>query len=243
VIGVNRSWPVTLEYGPVRLRPLRISDVGAWEAIQVRNREWLGPWEATSPDGSVAPTFPAVVRAFRREARAGRMIPLVVEVDHRFRGGVTVSQIAWGSARSGSVGYWIDRDVAGRGIIPLAVALVVDHCFTTVGLHRLEINIRPENAASLAVVRKLGLREEGVRRAFIHIDGAWRDHRSFAVTAEEVLPGGLVARLLAGARPIPLSGPLPDGAGGGSGVTIATAADTPGAGAGGARGDRPTVPG
>ncbi|MGF1664084.1 MAG: GNAT family N-acetyltransferase [Kineosporiaceae bacterium] len=222
-----RGWPVTLRRGDVRLRPLRVSDVGAWEALQLRNRDWLGPWEATSPDGSLAPSFPAVVRAFRREARAGRMIPLVVEVDGRFRGQVSVTQIAWGSARSGAIGYWIDREVAGQGIIPLAVAMVVDHCFETVGLHRLEVNVRPENAASLAVARKLGLREEGVRRAFIHIDGAWRDHVSFAVTAEEVLPEGLVARLLAA----------------GGQVTIATTPDTPGAGAGGAPGGRPTVPG
>jgi ribosomal-protein-alanine N-acetyltransferase len=226
VIAAVRGWPVTLQQGDVRLRPLRVSDVGAWEAVQRRNRDWLGPWEATSPDGSAAPTFPAVVRAFRREARAGRMIPLVVEVDGRFRGQVSVTQITWGSARSGAVGYWIDRDVAGRGITPLAVAMVADHCFGTVGLHRLEVNIRPENAASLAVVRKLNLREEGVRRAYIHIDGAWRDHLSFAVTAEDVLPDGLVARLLTG----------------GGRVAIGSAADTPGAGAGGAAGGRPTVP-
>lgn len=204
---MTRGWPVTLDHPPVRLRPLRVSDVSAWEEVQVRNREWLAPWEATSPDETVAPSFATVVRSFRREARAGRMLPLVVEVDGRFRGQVTVTQIAWGSARTGSVGYWIDHEVAGRGIIPLAVAMVADHCFTQVGLHRLEVNIRPENAASLAVARKLGLREEGLRRRFIHIDGAWRDHLSFAVTSEEVLPGGMVARLVSGTRPMPLDAP------------------------------------
>jgi [ribosomal protein S5]-alanine N-acetyltransferase len=77
--------------------------------------------------------------------------------------------------------------------MPTAVALVTDHCFGTVGLHRLEVNIRPENAASLRVVEKLGFREEGTREAFLHIAGAWRDHRSFALTAGEV-PEGLLAR-------------------------------------------------
>jgi ribosomal-protein-alanine N-acetyltransferase len=187
-----------LEQGAVRLRPIRVSDAAAWEEVQIRNREWLSPWEATSPEPGVAPSFATVVRSFRREARAGRMLPFVVEVDGRFRGQLTVSQIAWGSARSGSIGYWIDREVAGRGIIPLAVAMVIDHCFRTVGLHRIEINIRPENAASLAVVRKLGLRGEGLRERFIHIDGDWRDHLTFAVTADEV-PQGLLPRFLAGA--------------------------------------------
>ena len=64
-----------------------------------------------------------------------------------------------------------------------------------VRLHRVEVNIRPENAASLAVVRKLGLRDEGVRERMLHIDGAWRDHRSFAITVEELHGGRLVDRL------------------------------------------------
>ena len=65
----------------------------------------------------------------------------------------------------------------------------------TRAMHRLEINIRPENAASLAVVRKLGLREEGVLVRYLHIAGAWRDHRAFAVTQEELEPEGLLGRL------------------------------------------------
>ena len=63
------------------------------------------------------------------------------------------------------------------------------------GLHRLEINVRPENTASLRVVDKLGFRDEGVRRRFLHIAGDWRDHRTFALTAEEV-PDGLLNRWL-----------------------------------------------
>jgi ribosomal-protein-alanine N-acetyltransferase len=78
--------------------------------------------------------------------------------------------------------------------MPLAVAMTVDHCFTTAGLHRVEICIRPENTNSLRVVEKLGVREVGYAPRFLHIDGAWRDHRIFAITVEEC-PEGLVARL------------------------------------------------
>ena len=101
--------------------------------------------------------------------------------------------MTWGSLCSAHIGYWVDSRIAGRGVMPTAVALATDHAFAKVGLHRIEVNIRPENAASLRVVEKLGFRDEGVRKALLHIDGAWRDHRSFALTAEEV-PGGLLAR-------------------------------------------------
>ena len=80
------SWPVVLSEGPVRWRPLRRRDASTWRAVRAANASWLRPWEATSPDASgPAPTFPQMVRGFSREARAGRMLPFVVELDDGFR--------------------------------------------------------------------------------------------------------------------------------------------------------------
>ncbi|NIZ91093.1 GNAT family N-acetyltransferase [Kineococcus rubinsiae] len=188
------EWPVELRHGAVLLRPLRRRDATAWRAVRAANASWLRPWEATSPEASgPPPTFGQMVRSFTREARAGRMLPFVVELDGRLVGQITVSGITWGSLRSAHVGYWVDQRVAGRGTIPYALALVGDHCFRALRLHRLEVNIRPENAASLRVAEKLGLRDEGLRERFLHIDGAWRDHRTFAITSDEV-PEGLLSR-------------------------------------------------
>jgi ribosomal-protein-alanine N-acetyltransferase len=78
--------------------------------------------------------------------------------------------------------------------MPRAVAMVIDHCLGPVGLHRVEICIRPENTNSLRVVEKLGLEQVGFAPRFLHINGDWRDHRIFAVTREEV-PEGIEARL------------------------------------------------
>jgi len=190
----GRPWPVTLHEGPITLRPLRHRDARRWRAVRSANAEWLAPWEATHPDlASMAPTFGQMVRAFGREARAGRMLPFAVDLEDELVGQITVSGISWGSLRSGQIGYWVDRRVAGRGIIPSAVAVVVDHCFFSMGLHRIEVNIRPENHASLRVAQKLGFRPEGLRRRYLHIDGAWRDHSTFAMTVDDV-PGGLLAR-------------------------------------------------
>jgi [ribosomal protein S5]-alanine N-acetyltransferase len=187
------SWPVVLEDGDVRLRPLRYRDAREWRRLRGTNVAWLTPWEATSPDPDTPPpAFATMVRHLSRQARQGRTLPWAVEHEGVLAGQLTVAGIAWGSLRSATVGYWVDGRRAGRGVIPTAVALAVDHCFGT-GLHRVEINIRPENAASLRVVAKLGFRDEGVRLRYLHIDGAWRDHRTFALTAEEV-PHGLLAR-------------------------------------------------
>ena len=181
----------------VRLRPISPRDRDDWRRTRQANAAWLRRWDATPPARSQAQprSFAAMVRQMHREARAGRQLPFVVEHDRRFVGQVTVSNIVRGSAQFGSIGYWIDQAYAGRGIIPTAVALVIDHCFGPVGLHRVEVAIRPENTSSLRVVEKLGLDEVGFAPGYLHIDGDWRAHRIYAITREQV-PQGLLRRLL-----------------------------------------------
>ncbi|MEX5269200.1 GNAT family N-acetyltransferase [Kocuria sabuli] len=200
-------WPVTVSWGELRLRPLVRADRREWDLVRARNREWLDPWEATNPaPGGTAPTFGQFVRALDQQARQGTALPFVITErvpgTERFGliGQLTVSGISWGSSLSASLGYWVDREQAGRGVTPMAVAMATDYCFEGLGLHRMEINIRPENTKSLRVVEKLGFRDEGLRKDFLHIDGRWTDHRSFALTAPEA-PGGLVRRFTGSDRP------------------------------------------
>jgi [ribosomal protein S5]-alanine N-acetyltransferase len=189
---------VELVEGDVALRPIKVRDHRAWREINLRNREWLRPWEATVPPTAAyrltrRPSYRQMIRHLRSEASAGRMMPFVVMYRGRMAGQLTVAGITWGSMCSAHIGYWVDQEVAGRGVMPTAVALAVDHCFRTVGLHRIEVCIRPENGPSRRVVEKLGFREEGLRPRYLHIDGNWRDHLVFALTAEEV-PEGLLNR-------------------------------------------------
>jgi [ribosomal protein S5]-alanine N-acetyltransferase len=197
-----RGWPVTLTEPdlldlPVSLRPVRVKDAAAWRDTRVRNAAWLRPWEPTNPEtplyrSSLGP-YVSMARTMRREARQGLTVPWVVTFGGRFVGQLTVGSIVWGSARSAQVGYWIDEAYAGRGITPTALAMAMDHCFFVIGLHRVEATIRPENHASRRVAEKLGFREEGLRRRSLHIDGAWRDHLCYAMTAEDAA-GGLMPR-------------------------------------------------
>nr|WP_247826729.1 GNAT family protein [Arthrobacter antioxidans] len=192
------SWPVNLRTGSLVLRPIRHRDKAAWMALRQRNAAWLAPWEASNPDPEgFLPTYRQMVRSLTSQARAGAALPFLITEqqpgsrDARLVGQLTVSGITWGSAMTATLGYWVDAERAGRGIAPTAVALATDYCFRDLGLHRMEINIRPENRASLRVVEKLHFRDEGLRPRFLHIAGQWADHRSFALTAEDV-PRGLL---------------------------------------------------
>ena len=201
-VGRIQGWPATLNEpdlldAPVVLRPVRVSDARTWREIRVRNASWLRPWEPSNPEtpltrSSIGP-YVSMVRTMRREARQGIALPWVVSYGGQFAGQLTVGSVVWGSSRSGQIGYWIDESFAGKGIIPTALAMAVDHCFRVMGMHRLEASIRPENAASRRVVEKLGFRDEGVRVRQLHINGTWRDHICYAITAEEV-PAGMLPR-------------------------------------------------
>ncbi|MET2010126.1 GNAT family protein [Microbacterium chocolatum] len=187
-------------HGPVSIRLVKQRDARILQHELAENREWLQPWEATSPDGPVSFDMRLGVRRLLQQYRDGAGVPYVMEYAGEVAGQLNVWGIARGSLASATIGYWVSRRFAGRGITPTAVALATDACFTELRLHRMEICIRPENAASLRIVQKLGFRYEGLRRRYIHIDGDWRDHYAFALVREEV-PEGVLARWIAGRAP------------------------------------------
>ncbi|MBD8702897.1 GNAT family protein [Frigoribacterium sp. CFBP9039] len=190
----------TLAEGRIGIRPLRLRDTRDLDAALTENRAWLRQWEATNPSGFTSHDVRGSIRSLQTNARAGLGLPFAIELDGRFVGQLNVSGITYGSLGSATIGYWVTRAAAGHDATPTAVALATDYCFRVLGLHRMEVCIRPENAPSLRVVEKLGFRYEGLRRRYIHINGMWRDHFCFALVAEEV-PGGVLARWMAGEVP------------------------------------------
>ncbi|MCW2496552.1 GNAT family protein [Jatrophihabitans sp.] len=204
----HRGWPARLSSGPITLRPPRLLDAKAWSEVRLRNERWLAPWEPTSSNSwqerNSTGAWPQLNGALKRAARNGTMVPFMLLFDDEIAGQINVSNIVHGVQRSCTIGYWVDGALAGRGIVPHALALVIDHCFLEIGLHRVEIDIRPENAPSLRVVEKLGLRREGYHERYLDIDGGWRDHVAFAVTVEE-----LNGRRMALRAPVPRSGRVP----------------------------------
>ena len=165
--------------------------------MRLANEAWLTPWEPSSPvpwrDRHTPAAYRAMRRAAGRRARVGMSLPFALRYEGRLAGQVTVDNIVRGALRSGHLGYWVDSSVAGRGIASLAVALVCDHAFGPVGLHRLQADIRPENRRSRRLVERLGFRQEGLLRSYLDIDGGWRDHLGYALLAEEA-PEGVLAR-------------------------------------------------
>lgn len=179
----------TLTDGELTVRPIRMRDAKQLERELMFNRGWLRQWEATLPGTFNHFDTKASIRSLLTYARSGGGLPMVLEVQGAVVGQLNVSGITHGSLSSASIGYWVAERFAGRGLTPRAVALVTDYCFMVLGLHRVEICIRPENTASLRVVNKLGFRFEGRRDRYIHINGDWRDHDCFALCVDDMPEG------------------------------------------------------
>lgn len=140
------------------------------------------------------------------EAYAGRLIEdrtkagfLVCEKDpdpasgdapgSSIAGFVNINNIVEGGFLSGALGYGAFAHAAGRGLMREGLNLVVRYAFGPMRLHRLEINVQPGNAASIALARSCGFHLEGFSPRMLYLDGAWRDHQRWAITAETVTSG------------------------------------------------------
>lgn len=192
-MGTNSEWPVKLRDNELFLRPLRFRDKKAWDLSRAKNREWLTPWEATRPevDSHLAlPTFFGMVQSYRRDGQELRSISLGIWLKESgaeiFIGQITLGGIVFGAMRGGHIGYWIDQGFANRGYTTRAVSLLTEFGLEQLALHRIEINLRPENEASKRVAEKCGYIFEGIRPRYLHIDGAWRDHLTYVIENPKV---------------------------------------------------------
>lgn len=181
--------PLELLGRRVRLRTLTEDDYDEWHAVRARNRDWLVPWEPRPAGAPPAPedrgSFVARCAARERERQLGTGYGFGIFVEGQLVGEITLSSIQRGPFQNAFIGYWVDEERAGEGLVPEATVTVLRFAFEELRLHRVEIAIVPRNRASRRVVEKLGLREESVAQRYLEIDGRWEDHVRYAVTSEE----------------------------------------------------------
>lgn len=183
---------------PITLRTMSLDDADAWNEVRWSNDGWLRPWESGDPMHGPGITFNQWIAGQRRNEQRGVGIVFLIELNMRVVGQISLGAISYGAMRTGVVGYWVSQDHAGRGIAPTALAMLADWALadpTGPRLHRLEIAILPENERSLAVVRKVGARHEGLRPNYMYVAGRWRTHETFCLLAEDV-GEGFAARLV-----------------------------------------------
>ncbi|MEV0091068.1 GNAT family protein [Streptomyces sp. NPDC050738] len=177
---------VYLAEGPrVGIRTFSLQDAEEFTALARESRTLHHPWLFPPTEDAAYTSY--AKRLIEDPTKAGF---LLCELDGgapgRIAGFININNIVEGAFLSGALGYGAFAHASGRGLMGEGLGLVVRYVFGTLRLHRLEVNIQPSNEASIALVRRAGFRLEGYSPDFLHIDGAWRDHERWAITAEMV---------------------------------------------------------
>ena len=164
----------------VQLRDLVLADREAFLEMVRESRELHRPW--TYPPER-ADQFDDLVSRTVRDDFACLVTTLVGNGE--IVGIFTISQIVRGYFQSAYLGYYASARHAGKGLMGESMALVLDHAFGPLALHRLEANIQPGYAPSVALARSAGFRLEGYSPRYLLIGGRWRDHERYALTVDE----------------------------------------------------------
>ncbi|AHH96820.1 GNAT family protein [Kutzneria viridogrisea] len=196
------GWPVVL--GPVRdngrqvaLRPVAPDDAAAWVQALLTDQDAVRPWWPSDP----RPWHERITeRAWReqcesslRPARRGQALPFAVTVDGAFAGQLTLDRVdrAQGCAE---IGMWLCAAHRGAGVATAAVGMLLHHAFDVLGLQRVVAPIAVGNTAAAAGAARVGFRQEGVMRDYLHVGGRWTDHVLWAVVRSDPIAGREVAR-------------------------------------------------
>ncbi len=163
----------------VQLRRPGLHDTDAFLRAVAQSRSLHRPWVQA----------PATVAAFRQylermDDPAHEPFLISLRGDGALVGVVNLTNVVMGSFCSGYLGYYAFSGFERRGLMAEAVRLVIEHAFGSLGLHRLEANIQPDNGASIALARRCGFQREGFSPKYLRIDGGWRDHERWAIVAQ-----------------------------------------------------------
>jgi ribosomal-protein-alanine N-acetyltransferase len=163
--------------GNVHLRVLRPSDAEPMRAAYHRNRDHLAPWEPDRAEEFFTAAGQGKVIASKLALHAaGSEVPWVLVEEDRIIGAITLTGIVRGPFLSAHLGYWVDREVNGRGIGSAAIAFAVDFARQELGLHRLQAATLPHNTASQKILQRAGFHTIGLAPSYLKITGTWQDH-------------------------------------------------------------------
>jgi len=164
----------------VFIRPGDLADEEAFLAAVEQSRSLHHPW--VQP-----PNTPGAFREYisKRDAPRGAAFFVWLGKPERLAGVVNLDEIVRGCFHSAYLGYYAFSPYAGCGLMQKGLSQVITHAFGKLKLHRLEANIQPGNAASKALVKKLGFTREGFSRRYLKINGRWRDHERWAILSAD----------------------------------------------------------
>jgi ribosomal-protein-alanine N-acetyltransferase len=162
----------------IYLRRVALTDERAFLAAVQASRALHRPW-------TYAPSTPTQFRAYLKRRREPGNCGFLVCEQHTdaLVGVINLSNTVLGPFCSAYLGYYAFAGFERQGLMREGLRAVIRQAFKSMKLHRLEANIQPGNAASIALVKSCGFSKEGFSPRYLKIGGRWRDHERWAILA------------------------------------------------------------
>lgn len=166
------------------LKPPCEADFDEWSLVRRKNQNHLKPFEPKWPKNCLGHDF--FTRRLNRqdvEYKAGRGLYFLIhdKKTNHIIGGLNLNNIQMGAARHATLGYWIDQDYQGQGLMKEAITLLIGYAFKTLKLKRLNAACLPQNKRSINLLKSLDFEEEGFAKKYLQINGVWQDHVLFGL--------------------------------------------------------------
>ncbi|MFT7178757.1 MAG: ribosomal-protein-alanine N-acetyltransferase [Oceanospirillaceae bacterium] len=144
-----------------------------------RNRTHLAPWEPTR-----TPSFYKQETMLHRilEAEGAFYADKEVNIgvfnpqDHKMIASIDFSQIVRGPMQACFVGYSIDAQYQGQGLMQEFMPPCLDYMFHQFNIHRIMATYMTTNQRSAVLLERLGFEKEGYAKSYLNIAGTWEDH-------------------------------------------------------------------
>ncbi len=175
----------------VYLRVSEMRDYAEWSALREQSRAFLTPWEPSWPhDDLTRASFRYRVRRHAEEMARDEAYSFFIfrEEDNALLGGLSFGHVRRGVSQAATLGYWMGEPFAGKGYMARAARAACAYAFQKQGLHRIEAACLPTNAPSKRLLERVGFKQEGYARAYLNINGQWRDHLLFALLESDPAP-------------------------------------------------------
>lgn len=163
----------------LKLRELQPSDEAMFIEAMQASRAFHYPWIFPPVDKD---SFAAYIQKYQQ---AQHKSLLALNEQGQLVGVCNLNYILHSAYQSAWLSFYSVAQFAGRGLMSQALQKVLQYVFTDMQLHRLEVNIQPDNERSINLVRRNGFRKEGFSPRFMQINGQWCDHERWAMTAED----------------------------------------------------------
>lgn len=168
--------------------PIRLTMAKPLQRYLLNNKEELAPFEPKRSLGyyELENISQRIATAINDQANKNSIALIITSKNtDKIIGSINFTGFTFGVFQACYLGFSIDKDFEGKGLMYSALQGAICHIRRYYGLHRIMANHLPDNVRSEQLLAKLGFMREGYAKSYLKINGKWQDHVLNALVFED----------------------------------------------------------